>query len=284
MSERSLNVLFTHAQRKVLAELVPKLADKLVLDAAKHRTVSFTVEELKAIQEKARTAIPHAENGLRRNSLRHIIEITGKAIKQARGIGAITPSERLYQFKITLLGIKPPIWRRIQVKDGTLDKLHEHIQTAMGWTNSHLHQFKINGERFGDPQLLDDGFDGFEHIDSTITKLSEIVPEDGSRFCFRYEYDFGDGWEHEILFEGCVRAEPNGRYPLCLEGARACPPEDVGGVGGYEEFLEALADPKHEQHEDFVQWSGRGYYPESFDPIQATKHMKRGLPNWRQHQ
>jgi hypothetical protein len=281
MAERFLNARFTHAQRKVIADLLPKLAEKLLLDVSKHRTIAFTEDELTAIQEKARAAIRHAENGVTQNSLRHIIEITEKAIKQSQGIGAIPASERLYQFKITLLGTKPPIWRRIQVKDGTLDKLHEHIQTAMGWTNSHLHQFEIDGERFGDPELLDDGFSDSDCIDSTVAKLSEVVPEDGGRFRFLYEYDFGDGWAHEILFEGCVHAEPNGRYPLCVEGARACPPEDVGGVGGYEEFLEALADPKHEQHDDFVRWSGGHFDSEKFDPKEATKHMKRGLPNWR---
>ena len=114
----------------------------------------------------------------------------------------------------------------------------------MGWTNSHLHQFEIGGERSGDPELLDDGFDDFECIDSTVTKLSEVVPKTGKRCRFKYEYDFGDCWEHEVTFEGCVKAEPDGRFPLCLEGARSCPPEDVGGVGGYEEFLEALADPE----------------------------------------
>jgi hypothetical protein len=280
MSQRLLNVLFTHAQRKVLAEVMPTLADKLLLDVAKHRTVGFTEAELKAIQEKAREAMHHAESGMKRNSLRHIVEITERAIKQSQGIGAIPASERLFQFKITLLDINPPIWRRLHVKDGSLDKLHEYIQTAMGWTNSHLHQFEIDGERFGDPQLLDDGFDDFECLNSTITKISEIVPENGIRFRFRYQYDFGDNWEHEVSFEGCVRAESKGRYPLCLEGARACPPEDVGGIGGYEEFLEALADPKHEQHDELLEWSGP-FDPEKFDPKEATKHMKRGLPNWR---
>jgi hypothetical protein len=282
--QRTCSARLTHAQRKVIAELLPKLTDKLLLDVTNQRTLAFTEEELKAIQEKARDAIRHAETGMKRNSLRHIIETTEKAIKQSQGIEAITASERRYQFKITLLGTEPPIWRRIQIKDGTLDKLHEHIQTAMGWTNSHLHQFEIDGERFGDPELLDDGFDDFECIDSTVTKISEVVPEDGNRFRFRYEYDFGDGWEHEVLFEGGFRAEPNGRYPLCVEGARSCPPEDVGGVGGYEEFLEALADPKHEQHEDFVRWSGGGFSPEEFDSKEATKHMRRGLPDWRRHE
>ena len=162
---------------------------------------------------------------IRNSSLRHIIEATTKAIEASQGIGSIPASERLYQFKITLNDSKPPIWRRIQVKNGTLDKLHERIQTAMGWTNSHLHEFEIDGERYGDPELLDDGFEDFDCVDSTVTKISEIVPKNGKRFQFLYEYDFGDGWSHEVVFEGCLRAELGQRYPLCLEGERACPPK-----------------------------------------------------------
>jgi len=124
----------------------------------------------------------------------------------------------LFQFKIKLLGSEPPIWRRIQVQDCTLDKLHEHIQTAMGWTNSHLHQFEIKGQRYGDPELLDDGFEDFECVDSTVTMVSDVVPQSGKRFAFKYEYDFGDGWEHEVLFEGCPEPEKGKKYPLCLEG------------------------------------------------------------------
>ncbi len=186
----------------------------------------------------------------------------------------------VYQFKITLVESKPRIWRRIQVEDCTLDKLHEHIQTAMGWTNSHLHQFEIFEKRYGDPELLDDGFDEFQCIDSTKIKMSDITPNAGKRFSFAYEYDFGDGWEHEILFEGSLQKEPGKKYPLCLEGDRACPPEDVGGIGGFDEFLEALADPKHEQHDDFMEWVG-DFDPEKFDAKQATKVMKKGLPDWR---
>ena len=107
-------------------------------------------------------------------------------------------ANELYQFKITLNESTPPIWRRIQVKNCTLDKLHEHIQTAMGWTNSHLHQFKIEEELNGDPDVLDEDFDC---VDSTITKISEIVPKDGKRFTFVYEYDFGDCWDHEVQFD-----------------------------------------------------------------------------------
>lgn len=187
----------------------------------------------------------------------------------------------LYQFKITLLGSSPPIWRRIQVPDCTLDKLHEYIQTAMGWTNSHLHQFEIRGKRYGDPALLDDGFEEFDGIDSTKTMISEIMPQRSKRFAFSYEYDFGDGWEHQIAFEGCPDPAEGKRYPLCLEGEQACPPEDVGGVWGYQDFLAAIADPQHEEHETYLDWCGGSFSREKFDPQQATTAMKKGLPDWR---
>jgi hypothetical protein len=190
-------------------------------------------------------------------------------------------TDKVYQFKITLLGSQPTIWRRIQVQNCTLDKLHEHIQTAMGWTNSHLHQFHIKGELYGDPELLDDGFDDFPFEDSTEITLGQILPKTGRRFAFKYEYDFGDGWEHEVLFEGSLIADTKLKYPLCVEGERACPPEDCGGVWGYRELLEAIRDPQHEQHEDLLKWIGSRFDSEKFDPQQATKKMKKGLPNWR---
>ena len=135
----------------------------------------------------------------------------------------------------------------------------------MGWTNSHLHQFEIKGERFGDPELLDEGFKDYEFADSTATKLRDIIPSDGKRFQFVYEYDFGDGWQHEILFEGSPTRDKAVKYPLCLEGERACPPEDVGGVGGYEDFLEAIVNPHHEDHDDLLKWAGGSFDPEAFD-------------------
>ena len=136
----------------------------------------------------------------------------------------------------------------------------------------------FGGVLYGDPQLLCEGFeDDPEVVDSLRTKLSTIIPEDGKRFRFEYEYDFGDGWEHEILFEGCLKAEKGTRYPLCLEGARACPPEDVGGIGGYYEYVKAMADPKHKRHREFMEWQGP-FDPEAFDTEAVTKRMRRGLP------
>jgi len=191
------------------------------------------------------------------------------------------PAGTVYQFKITLLGVKPPIWRRILVTDCTLDNLHEHIQTSMGWTNSHLHRFKIGNELYGDPMLMEETMEEMEYKDSTTTKLSDILPQESKPFRFVYEYDFGDSWEHEVLFEECPKPEPDRQYPQCLEGERTCPPEDCGGVWGYASLLEAIGNKKHKQHKEMLEWLGGSFGPEEFDAAMATKSMKKGLPDWR---
>lgn len=274
-ADQSFPVRFTQPQRKVIAELSPELTGRLKLDETNQRTIPLSLAELKRIHDLA--AVGRSDNGMERNSLRHVCEISIQAVENFQGIGAIPPTERIYQFKITLTEIKPPIWRRIQVRDCTLNRLHEYIQLSFGWWNYHLHQFDIRGERYGDPYLLNDGFDDFECVDSTVTKVSKVVPKDGSRFSFDYEYDFGDGWVHKVLFEGCMRATPGERYPLCLEGARACPPEDVGGAWGYADYLDAMADPRHERHEECMQWRG-SFDPEEFEVAKVTRKMRRGMP------
>ena len=194
---------------------------------------------------------------------------------------AARASGEFYQFKITLNDSNPPIWRRIQVGDCTLDRLHEHIQTSMGWTNSHLNQFRIGEQLYGDPLLMQETFEELGFEDSTATLLGEILPGDGKRFRFEYEYDFGDSWSHEVLFEGRIPPEPGKKYPLCVEGERACPPEDVGGVWGYADFLERIADPEDEERESLLRWAGGKFDPEAFSPVVATRLMKKGLPDWR---
>lgn len=186
-------------------------------------------------------------------------------------------NNKVYQFKITLIDSEPLIWRRFQVQDCSLDKFHEHIQTAMGWTNSHLYQFQIKGKEYGDPELLDDD----ESLDSTSINLSQVLPKTGKKLTFLYLYDFGDGWEHELLFEGNPSVDDKAKYPLCLEGERACPPEDCGGVWGYGDFLEAIRDPKNEEHETALEWVGGRFDPEDFDPKQTTKAMRKGITRWR---
>jgi hypothetical protein len=187
----------------------------------------------------------------------------------------------VYQFKITLLGVKPPIWRRILVPECTLAELHAHIQCAMGWTNSHLHQFRIGDQYFSDPTLMEDAFDELECEDSTVVRLSDIVPPNKKRFRLVYEYDFGDSWEHEVLLEAVLPPEPGVNYPLCVTGKRACPPEDIGGVWGYADFLQAIVDPKHELRDMIDSSFAREFDAEKFDPADATKAMHVGLPDWR---
>lgn len=274
----------THARRRLLAELLPDLANRLKTDEAASRTIRFTAKELHQIIAKCEAAMPKATKRKVQDALQHVVEAAVKALHRHNegGIAQIPTPQRLYQFKITLRGIQPPIWRRIQVKDCTLDKLHEHIQTSMGWTNSHLHRFEIGGVCYGDPELLCEGFlDDEPPVNSLRIKISQIVPPDGKRFRFDYEYDFGDRWRHSILFEGCLRAEKVLRYPLCVEGQRACPPEDVGGISGYDDYLKTLSDPENEDWEEMSDWRGP-YRPEHFDPQAATKDMRKGLPNWRE--
>ena len=277
MPEQTYSTRLTLAQRKAIAELMPAISERLLLGTKNQRSIPLTIAELTQIQELAGKATKDADTGMKRNSIRHIMVAVANAIEESNGVSSIRIAERLYQFKITLCESDPVIWRRIQLKECSLERLHEHIQLAMGWTNSHLHQFEIGGERFGNPEYLDDGFEGFNCIDAAATRLDDILPKDGSRFSFKYEYDFGDGWQHEILFEGCLQSVKGKRYPVCVGGERACPPEDVGGVWGYADFLEAIGDPRHEQHEDFVEWAGP-FDSEKFDPSKTTKVMQRGLP------
>jgi hypothetical protein len=179
---------------------------------------------------------------------------------------------QIYQIKVTLQDTEPPIWRRIQVRANmTLDRLHEVIQTVMGWTDSHLHQFIVGQTYFGvpDPDYGDD----LEMNDEAKARLSQITREKG--FAFAYEYDFGDSWVHELLLEKIAPPEQGVSYPMCLSGERACPPEDVGGTWGYEEFLAAIRDPEHPEHEDYLEWIGSEFDPQAFDLEGVNAALRR---------
>jgi hypothetical protein len=179
-------------------------------------------------------------------------------------------SDLLFQFKITLVGTKPPIWRRIQVQDCTLGDLHEVIQVAMGWEDCHMHQFIIGGERYGTP--LPDDFNLAVKSEKKL-RLSQIVAKSGNKVRFRYEYDLDDVWLHEIAFEEFPDPEAKAKYPRCVAGTRSGPPEDIGGIGGYEEYLEAIADPKHERHDEFMEWNG-GWDAEKFSVESVNKALR----------
>ena len=177
----------------------------------------------------------------------------------------------IYQLKVTLKHSKPPIWRRIEVPGNTrLDQLHDILQVTMGWWNAHLHQFTVGGTYYGEPHP-DYGFD---MRDERKVRLNQIAPGEKSRFV--YEYDFGDSWEHVILVEKILPPEKGVHYPRCIKGKRACPPEDVGGMWGYDEFVAAVKDPDHSEHEDMLEWWGDDFDPEAFD-LEEINEALQGL-------
>ncbi|MFW6136412.1 MAG: plasmid pRiA4b ORF-3 family protein [Chloroflexota bacterium] len=164
----------------------------------------------------------------------------------------------IYQIRVSLAGIEPPIWRRIQVPgDVTLEELHDVLQAVMGWWDYHLHQFMVEGTHYGVPHPDY----AMEMRDESEVRLDEIADE-GSRFF--YEYDFGDCWQHELKVEQVLEPEPGRRYPVCIDGERATPPEDVGGLWGYEHYVEVMTDPDHPEYEERLEWRGE-FDPEEFD-------------------
>jgi Plasmid pRiA4b ORF-3-like protein len=181
-------------------------------------------------------------------------------------------SDGIYQLKVTLKGIKPPIWRRLLVEPDTkLNRLHDIIQETMGWYDSHLHQFAVGRTLYGVP---DPDFDfGPEVENEKRVALRQVAPTAKSKLT--YEYDFGDGWEHEILVEKVLPADPATPYPVCVAGARACPPEDCGGVWGYADLLETIKNPDDPEHQEMLEWLGGEFDPEAFDLDATNRKLKR---------
>lgn len=178
----------------------------------------------------------------------------------------------LYQLKVTLQEIQPPVWRRIQVwHDITLARLHTVLQIVMGWEDYHLHEFVIGRRLYSVPDADDDLYKR-KVIDESRVHLQDVVPRVGTRF--QYIYDFGDNWRHDLLLEAIVLPDSSAHYPRCVAGQRRTPPEDVGGTLGYEDYLEAVADPKHEAHENMLQWRGP-FDPESFSFAAVNQRLRK---------
>jgi len=179
---------------------------------------------------------------------------------------------QIYQIKVTLDDSKPPIWRRILVRsDITLGELHDIIQAVMeGWADYHLHQFIVGETYYGVPHPDYGGL--VEMRDESRVKLNQIVT--GEKFKFRYEYDFGDSWLHNLLVEKVLPPESDQQYPVCIKGRRAGPPEDVGGIWGYYRFLEAIQDPNHPEHEDMLEWVSDDFDPAAFDLDEVNEALR----------
>lgn len=179
----------------------------------------------------------------------------------------MTPRE-LLQIRISLVGIVPPIWRRIQIPTAySFWDLHVAIQDAMGWCDSHLHTFRLPSFRRGDLVQIGIPDDEYEAGRRTLPGW-EVPVEDYLHHEFPvavYEYDFGDGWIHVVQLEGRLPVRRGQSYPVCLAGERTCPPEDCGGIGGYEHLLEAIADPNHPEHDSLLEWVGGSFEAETFE-------------------
>jgi hypothetical protein len=183
----------------------------------------------------------------------------------------------IYQFKVTLKDIEPPIWRRVQVpaKYSFWD-LHVAIQDAMGWLDYHLHAFRIH--RPHKSKMIEIGIPDDEVADNVVLPgwdipISDYFTEPGK--AASYEYDFGDGWEHEVLIEGILLKKKGSKYPRCIAGERACPPEDCGSVPGYYRLLDIIRNPNHDEYQETIDWLKghvKNYYPyepDDFNPGQV---------------
>ena len=185
----------------------------------------------------------------------------------------VSKPKQIYQFKITLEDVEPKIWRKIQVSEKySFWDLHVAIQGAMGWTDSHLHEFDIINPKkneevhIGIPDEEDFMMDDLPIVVAGWEEfICDYFSEKKHSCCF-YKYDFGDSWNHEVKLEKILPATPDCKYPICIAGERACPPEDCGGIGGYENFLGIINDPQHEEHESMLEWVGGSFDPEKFNP------------------
>ncbi len=175
------------------------------------------------------------------------------------------PSVR--RLKIQLRGVKPAVWRRLEIASDTkLPIVSRALIEAMGWTDTHLHAFRVGRETYGVP---DHEFPNNDRDERRFT-LAQLAPSSGERFTF--DYDFGDGWEHDVVIEAIDAPVAHMIYPRCVAGKRACPPEDCGGPMGYANFLEALADPGHDEHKALFEWAGP-FDPEAFDIRQVNERL-----------
>jgi hypothetical protein len=180
--------------------------------------------------------------------------------------------EEIYQIKVTLLGTSPPIWRRLLVPaDLTLAQLHHVLQIAMGWEDCHMHEFRIGRKRFGMPDPDERLMGPASAVGERTARLSGVLGKVGAKA--EYIYDFGDGWEHGIIVEKKLPLEPGRAYPACVDGKRHGPPEDCGGVPGFYNLLDAIADPAHDRHEEQREWLGDDFDPEAFSVDAVNRRL-----------
>lgn len=188
----------------------------------------------------------------------------------SRHLSVAPRADAVYILKITLEAVEPPVWRRVHVPGSiTLERLHPVILKTMGWRDVHLHEFEVGGRRYGQPEPDEPQYKVEPEWKLT---LRAAAPTEGARF--RYVYDFGDGWRHELLVEAIQNHVGPLKYPVCLAGERACPPEDCGGPPGYANLLDVLRDRTHPEHQEMLAWAGRGFDPERFNLAAVNRKLR----------
>ena len=197
----------------------------------------------------------------------------------SRGIlaAAFEPDALIVRADVHIVDVNPPIARTLELPmDFNLAQIHEVLQAAFGWTDSHLHQFDIGGLSYGAPEFDEDGLSGRRTFDASEVCLADFAFDFEAPILIFYEYDFGDCWTHAVSLV-VARREAGVKYPRCTQGSRSGPPEDVGGPTGYADFLEIWHDPLDDQHKDMRRWAGRKFDPERFDLDATNKAITRAI-------
>ncbi|MDR9452031.1 MAG: plasmid pRiA4b ORF-3 family protein [Acidimicrobiia bacterium] len=181
-------------------------------------------------------------------------------------------AKTIHQLKVTLRHVKPPVWRRILVEsEVSLAELSAVLVGAMGWMDTHLHLFEVGDRQYGVP----DPDWGLDVLDEERFVLDQVLPKVGTKM--RWDYDFGDGWEHDVRLEAITLPKGSVKYPVCLAGRRACPPEDCGGPWGYADLLDAMRNPDHPEREELMEWLAPGFDPNHFDREETEQAMHFSL-------
>jgi hypothetical protein len=279
LTHEPLGLRLSEAQRRTIlqyAELPPHLAKGLPSQGAEETATQFTLDELDELLDLVEIAAHRAKGNEKQKVLRIVQKVAGLLGSQI--LPSRLPRHRtfqktptIFQIKMALKGIDPPIWRRMHTPDCTLEELHEIIQVTMGWEFAHRYRFTIGGVDYADPAMTSD--EGV--ADACGTRLSAVLPTENRRPRFSYEYDFGDEWIHQLIVEERFLPKEGGTYPLCVGGQRACPPEDCGGPWAYSDFVEALRNPDHRRHDELLEWVVGEFDPERFDQEAVNNELRR---------
>ena len=291
MPERKYKVKLAATQREIIQKCsqINNSLKSLVSDSAKRkRPLELTRSQLETLEIQLSNAYHEPPDSIKQERVERLFIKIGELINDLDDdlYDAIATrqefkenADQVLQFKIRLQGSRPRIWRRFQVDNVTLGDFHMVIQFIMGWDNSHLHQFDIDRVFYEPAMMIEDFGFGPAPKNENSYMLSDVLPkkmEGKDKFWFSYIYDMGDDWHHEVTFEGYQPRQPNTNYPICMGGENACPPEDVGGMWGFYDFLNAISDPTDSDHEHFVEWIGE-YDPIHFDADEINMSMRRSL-------